>query len=214
MTSRDSVPSPPTITVGSGHEFLSRGRSGPRQCFLPPALLPAHQAVFRPRSSSSAQRVSGSPRSGMPRWPECQSSGPGFVQMRFMTLPWCGEIALSGDQRDTAQRHQNPLVCTRNTFAPKSSLPPAPRTCCLKARSGRTCVTQRRATGARKHEDQARRSPDRGRQHESQSGQSHRTPAVELRCGGLHLTVQRVPVWLISLITTAAGARAAWWTSR
>ncbi|WP_327351002.1 hypothetical protein [Streptomyces sp. NBC_01304] len=39
-------------------------------------------------------------------------------------------------------------------------------------------------------------------------------PAVELRCGGLHLTVQRVPVWLISLITTAAGAGAAWWTSR
>ncbi|MFH8485064.1 hypothetical protein [Streptomyces longisporoflavus] len=38
-------------------------------------------------------------------------------------------------------------------------------------------------------------------------------PAVELRCGGLHLTVQRVPVWFVSLITTAAGAGAAWWTS-
>ncbi|WJV49188.1 hypothetical protein [Streptomyces flavofungini] len=51
--------------------------------------------------------------------------------------------------------------------------------------------------------------------HMSRSADSHTaTPAVELRCGGLYLTVQRVPVWLVSLITTAAGAGAAWWTSR
>ncbi|MEV6955755.1 hypothetical protein [Streptomyces sp. NPDC051183] len=36
-------------------------------------------------------------------------------------------------------------------------------------------------------------------------------PALELRCGGLHLTIQRVPVWLITLVTTAAGTGTAWW---
>lgn len=36
-------------------------------------------------------------------------------------------------------------------------------------------------------------------------------PALEIRCGGLHLTIQRAPVWLISLITTASGVGAAWW---
>jgi hypothetical protein len=39
-------------------------------------------------------------------------------------------------------------------------------------------------------------------------------PALELRCGGLHLTIQRVPAWLITIITTATGTGAAWWTSR
>lgn len=39
-------------------------------------------------------------------------------------------------------------------------------------------------------------------------------PALELRCGGLHLTVQRVPVWLVSLVTTAAGTGVAWWANR
>lgn len=37
-------------------------------------------------------------------------------------------------------------------------------------------------------------------------------PALELRCGGLHLTIQRIPGWLIGLITTA-GAAATWWTT-
>ncbi|WP_435189799.1 hypothetical protein [Streptomyces sp. bgisy126] len=36
-------------------------------------------------------------------------------------------------------------------------------------------------------------------------------PVLELRCGGLHLTVQRVPGWLVALITTAAGAAGTWW---
>ncbi|MEU5684641.1 hypothetical protein [Streptomyces venezuelae] len=39
-------------------------------------------------------------------------------------------------------------------------------------------------------------------------------PAIELRCGGLHVTVQRVPVWLVSLLTTVSGAGAAWWINR
>ncbi|MEU7556121.1 hypothetical protein AB0B01_27960 [Streptomyces sp. NPDC044571] len=36
----------------------------------------------------------------------------------------------------------------------------------------------------------------------------------ELRCGGLHVIIHRVPVWLITLVTTATGTGAAWWTSR
>ncbi|MEV0257377.1 hypothetical protein AB0H82_24370 [Streptomyces sp. NPDC050732] len=36
-------------------------------------------------------------------------------------------------------------------------------------------------------------------------------PQFELRCGGLHVTIQRVPVWLVSLVTTAGGIGAAWW---
>lgn len=36
-------------------------------------------------------------------------------------------------------------------------------------------------------------------------------PALEIRCGGLHLTIQRVPVWLVSLVATAAGTVATWW---
>lgn len=40
------------------------------------------------------------------------------------------------------------------------------------------------------------------------------SPQFELRWGGLHLTVQRFPVWLLAVVTTAAGTGAAWWTSR
>lgn len=39
-------------------------------------------------------------------------------------------------------------------------------------------------------------------------------PALELRFGGLHLTVQRVPGWLVALITTVGGAAGAWWAQR
>lgn len=39
-------------------------------------------------------------------------------------------------------------------------------------------------------------------------------PPFELRCGGLHLTVQRVPVWLVSLITAAGSIGAAWWAGQ
>jgi hypothetical protein len=39
-------------------------------------------------------------------------------------------------------------------------------------------------------------------------------PYLEFRCGGLHLTVQCVPVWLIALVSTATGTGAAWWSGR
>lgn len=43
---------------------------------------------------------------------------------------------------------------------------------------------------------------------------SKQRPYFEVRCGGLHLTVQRVPMWLITLMSAATGTGAAWWTSR
>ncbi|MGW2630598.1 hypothetical protein ACWC2K_14875 [Streptomyces chattanoogensis] len=43
---------------------------------------------------------------------------------------------------------------------------------------------------------------------------SKQPPQFELRWGGLHLTIQRVPAWLVGLVTTAVGTGAAWWTSR
>lgn len=42
----------------------------------------------------------------------------------------------------------------------------------------------------------------------------HERPVLELRCGGLHLTIQRVPAWFVTLVTTATGAAAAWWAGR
>ncbi|WP_432068986.1 hypothetical protein [Streptomyces sp. C10-9-1] len=40
-------------------------------------------------------------------------------------------------------------------------------------------------------------------------------PVFELRCGGLHLTIQRVPGWLVAALATAAGSGiAAWLTAR
>ncbi|WP_327283678.1 MULTISPECIES: hypothetical protein [unclassified Streptomyces] len=40
-------------------------------------------------------------------------------------------------------------------------------------------------------------------------------PQFELRCGGLHVIIHRVPAWLVTLVTTAAGTgAAAWWTGR
>jgi hypothetical protein len=38
--------------------------------------------------------------------------------------------------------------------------------------------------------------------------------AFELRCGGLHLTIQRVPAWLVSLVTAAGSIGGAWWAGR
>lgn len=43
---------------------------------------------------------------------------------------------------------------------------------------------------------------------------SETRPAIELRLGGLHLTVQRIPSWLVALITTAGGAAGTWWAQR
>lgn len=39
-------------------------------------------------------------------------------------------------------------------------------------------------------------------------------PQFELRCGGLHLTIQRIPAWLVTLVAAVAGTGTAWWTSR
>ncbi|WP_327132300.1 hypothetical protein OG311_15585 [Streptomyces sp. NBC_01343] len=40
-------------------------------------------------------------------------------------------------------------------------------------------------------------------------------PQFELRWGGLHVIIHRVPVWFVTLVTTAAGSgAAAWWTGR
>ncbi|MGW0547423.1 hypothetical protein [Streptomyces altiplanensis] len=39
-------------------------------------------------------------------------------------------------------------------------------------------------------------------------------PHFELRCGGLHLTVQRIPGWLVALITTAGGVAGTWWSQQ
>ncbi|MFF3031867.1 hypothetical protein ACFVS7_12815 [Streptomyces rubiginosohelvolus] len=39
-------------------------------------------------------------------------------------------------------------------------------------------------------------------------------PAFELRMGDVHLTVQRIPGWLVTALATAVGsALAAWFTS-
>ncbi|WP_158679215.1 hypothetical protein [Streptomyces sp. Tu 6176] len=37
-----------------------------------------------------------------------------------------------------------------------------------------------------------------------------RAPQFELRCGGLHVTVQRFPPWLLTLLTAATGSGIAW----
>lgn len=39
-------------------------------------------------------------------------------------------------------------------------------------------------------------------------------PAVELRIGGLHLTIQRIPGWLLTTATASGGLVAAWFTQR
>ncbi|MCS0635664.1 hypothetical protein NX801_08300 [Streptomyces sp. LP05-1] len=44
--------------------------------------------------------------------------------------------------------------------------------------------------------------------------QTDHRPALELRCGGMHLTVQRIPGWLVALATAFGGAAGAWWTQR
>ncbi|MFD6347101.1 hypothetical protein ACFWEO_28615 [Streptomyces roseolus] len=42
--------------------------------------------------------------------------------------------------------------------------------------------------------------------------QTDAPPRFELRLGGLHLTVQHIPSWLVALVTTAGGAALTWWT--
>lgn len=40
-------------------------------------------------------------------------------------------------------------------------------------------------------------------------------PALELRCGVVHLTIQRVPGWLVAVLATTMGSGlTAWLTSR
>ncbi|QNP72957.1 hypothetical protein IAG44_28350 [Streptomyces roseirectus] len=49
----------------------------------------------------------------------------------------------------------------------------------------------------------------------SKTSDAAKAPAFELRCGGLHLTIQRVPGWLLATLATAASSGlAAWLTSR
>ncbi|MFF5633683.1 hypothetical protein [Streptomyces sp. NPDC012825] len=45
-------------------------------------------------------------------------------------------------------------------------------------------------------------------------GDGTRRPQFELRFGGLHVTVQRVPGWLVVLFTTASGVAGTWWAQR
>ncbi|MFJ9776154.1 hypothetical protein ACIRVF_33800 [Kitasatospora sp. NPDC101157] len=39
-------------------------------------------------------------------------------------------------------------------------------------------------------------------------------PQFELRIGGLHLTIQRLPVWLITAIAAGTSGVTAWWAKR
>lgn len=39
-------------------------------------------------------------------------------------------------------------------------------------------------------------------------------PQIEIRFGGLHLIIQRVPGWLITLASAALGTGTVWWTGR
>ncbi len=40
-------------------------------------------------------------------------------------------------------------------------------------------------------------------------------PALELRCGGVHIIIQRISTWLVAAFVTAMGSGlAAWFTSR
>ncbi|GGU67111.1 hypothetical protein GCM10010502_17790 [Kitasatospora aureofaciens] len=47
-----------------------------------------------------------------------------------------------------------------------------------------------------------------------QPGSKARAPQFELRWGGLHLTIQRIPAWLITAATAGAGTLAALLTRR
>ncbi|MEU9108919.1 hypothetical protein AB0D54_32255 [Streptomyces xanthophaeus] len=77
-------------------------------------------------------------------------------------------------------------------------------------------VAQRRATGVIDVYADVTGRATRGPQAmpTTRTADNKQRPYFELRCGGLHLTVQRVPVWLITLLSTATGAGAAWWSSR
>lgn len=43
----------------------------------------------------------------------------------------------------------------------------------------------------------------------------NRAPSFELRCGGLHVTIQNVPAWLMAALAATTGSGlAAWLTTR
>ncbi|MFC8510551.1 hypothetical protein ACFU3J_25980 [Streptomyces sp. NPDC057411] len=39
-------------------------------------------------------------------------------------------------------------------------------------------------------------------------------PTLELHVGGMHLIVQRIPGWLVTLASLAGGAAGTWWAQR
>lgn len=39
-------------------------------------------------------------------------------------------------------------------------------------------------------------------------------PQIELRFGGVHVTVRRIPAWLVSLAASSAAAGFTWWVGR
>ncbi|MFF9640901.1 hypothetical protein [Kitasatospora aureofaciens] len=39
-------------------------------------------------------------------------------------------------------------------------------------------------------------------------------PQFELCFGGIHLTIQRLPEWLITAVMTGTGGATAWWARR
>ncbi|OEJ22558.1 hypothetical protein BGK67_34140 [Streptomyces subrutilus] len=77
-------------------------------------------------------------------------------------------------------------------------------------------VAQRRATGVIDVYADVTGRTTRGPQAmpTTRTADNKQRPYFEFRCGGLHLTVQRVPVWLITLLSAATGTGAAWWSSR
>ncbi|MBR8640184.1 hypothetical protein KEF29_14930 [Streptomyces tuirus] len=57
--------------------------------------------------------------------------------------------------------------------------------------------------------DESQQSPQ-----PTQPPQPQKEPSLDLRCGGVRLTIQRVPAWLVTAVTTAVGSGLAWWLQR
>jgi hypothetical protein len=44
--------------------------------------------------------------------------------------------------------------------------------------------------------------------------QRNARPQLEIRVGGLRLTIERIPAWLWALLAAVTSSGAAWWTTR